>query len=179
MSAAPVLSFDEQHLLPALAAVLRPEHAALRVRAVRMPDGRDVHDVRIRRVNADAPDLAAVGQADVRPGLAGVGRLVDPVARRQVAAQARLAHADVDDVRIRLRDGDRADRSGPEEAVRDVAPGHAGVVGLPDAAAGRAHVVDERLAGDAGDRRHAAAAIRADAAPAQRRAEVGSLLAAD
>ena len=92
---------------------------------------------------------------------------------------ARLTHADVHDVRIRLRDGDRADRSGSEKAVRDIRPDRASIVGLPDASAGRAHVVDKRLARDAGNRRHTASAIRADAAPAQRRAEVGPLLAAD
>ena len=50
----------------------------------------------------------------------------------------------------------------------------AGVVGLPDAAAGRAHVVGERLRGDAGDRRHASAAIGTDAAPPQRVVEAAA-----
>jgi hypothetical protein len=55
----------------------------------------------------------------VRPRLAGVGRLVDAVARHDVAADARLAHADVDEVRVRLRDGDRADRRALDLTVGD------------------------------------------------------------
>src|SRR5262245_31551682 len=144
-----------------------------------MTNGRDVHHVGIRRVNADAADLARVWQADVGPGFSGVDRLIDAIAGRQIAAQARLAHADVHDVRIRLRDGDRTDRAGPEKTVRHIRPDRARIVSLPDAAAGRAHVVDQRLAGDAGNRRHAASAIRTDTAPTQGRAEIGPVLAID
>jgi hypothetical protein len=50
-------------------------------------------------VPADA-DLSAVTQADMSPRLAGVSGFIDAVARRQIAAQAPLAHPDVDDVRI-------------------------------------------------------------------------------
>ena len=61
-------------------------------------------------------------EADVRPGLAGVGRLVDAVARHDVAADARLAHADVDDVGVRFGDGDGADRRARDLAVGDRRP---------------------------------------------------------
>ena len=74
-----------------------------------MPDGCDIDDVRVRWMDADAANLAAVGQSDVRPRLPGVRRLVYAVAARQVATQARLSHPDVHHARIRLRDGDRAD----------------------------------------------------------------------
>ena len=96
MSAAPVLSSTNSTLCQRLAAVLCSENAALGVRPVRMSDRRDVDDVRIRRMNAHPPDLAAVGQADVRPRLSGVGRLVHAVAGGDVGAKARLAHSDVD-----------------------------------------------------------------------------------
>ena len=54
--------------------------------------------------------------------LPGVGRLPHAVAVRDVAADRLLAAADIDHVRVRLGDGDGADRAA-EEAVRDVLPG--------------------------------------------------------
>ena len=94
-------------------------------------------------------------------------RFVDAVTGRDISAKACFAHADVHDVGIRRRDGNRADRTGAEEAVGDVVPRDPGVLGLPDAAAGGAHVVHERLGGHACDSRHAAATVRPDAAPAE------------
>src|SRR5262249_60007322 len=113
-----------------------------------------------------AGDLPGVLQAHVLPGLAGVGGLPDAGAVRDVAADGLLAAADVDDVRVRLADGDGADGAA-EEAVGDVLPGGAAVAGAPDAAAGGAEVEQQRLAGHAGDGRRAAAAERADQAVAQ------------
>ena len=75
-------------------------------------------------------------EADVRPRLAGVGGLVDAVARHDVAADARLAHADEDDVGVRLGDRDRADRRAVDLAVGDRRPRAAAVGRLPQAAAG-------------------------------------------
>ena len=83
---------------------------------------------------------------------------------RDVAADRHLAAAGVDDVRVRLGDGDGADRAA-EEAVGDVLPGAAAVGRLPDAAAGAAEVVGVAVAGQAGDGGHAAAAVGADLAP--------------
>ena len=74
-----------------------------------MAERGDVDEVGVRRVDADRGDGQRLLEADVRPRLAGVGRLVDAVALDDVAAQLGLAHADVDDVRIRLGDGDGAD----------------------------------------------------------------------
>ena len=106
-------------------------------------------------------------EAHVRPGLAGVGRLVDAVARLDVAADARLAHPDVDDVGL---DSDTA--TAPTDALRDLAIGDrrpclAAVGRLPEAAARRAEVRRLRPALHAGDGDRAAAAIRPDAAPAK------------
>ena len=61
-------------------------------------------------------------EADVRPRLAGVGGFVDAVARHDVAADARLAHADVDDVGVRVGHGDGADRRALDLAVGDRRP---------------------------------------------------------
>src|SRR5205823_413357 len=104
---------------------------------------------------------------NVRPGSSAIHRLVHAVAVRRVAPDARLAHPDVDDGRIRWRDCDGADRSSVEETIGHVAPVETAVVRLPDATAGRplveGHLVD-RITGDGDD---ATAARRAGHAPSQ------------
>jgi hypothetical protein len=141
-----------------------------------MTDSGEIDDVGVRRMNLNPADLARVGQTDVRPRFAGVGRFVDAVARGQVAAQAGLAHADVHHVRIRRGDRDRADRAAADESVRHVVPRQPGIVGFPHAAAGGAHVVHERQRRDPGHRRDPAAPERTDVAPSQRGVEIRRLL---
>ena len=72
--------------------------------------------------------------------------------------------ADVDDVRIRRRDGDGADRAG-RLVVEERHPVGAVVGRAPDAAVVEADVEDVRLARHAGQRAGAAGARRADVAP--------------
>ena len=98
----------------------------------------------IARVDDDLRDLLAVAQAEVRPRLAGVGGLVDAVAGREVGALQPFAAADVDDVRVRRRDRDRADRAG-RLVVEDRRPGAAVVGRLPHAAVDGADVEHVRL----------------------------------
>ena len=117
----------------------------------------------------------------MRPGLPGVGGLVDAVPRHDVAADARLAHPDEDHVGIRFRYRDRADRGALDLAVGDRRPVLAGVDRLPEAAADRPEVCLSGPSLDATDRDRAATAIWTDAAPAQsvedriRRPAVGGL----
>src|SRR3970282_2460016 len=90
-------------------------------------------------------------EADFLPGLAGVGGAVDAVAGvRHDPPNRVFARADVDHVRVALGAGDSADGAGPEEAVGDVAPADAHVLGLPQAAARGAHVVSLVIACAAG-----------------------------
>ena len=65
-----------------------------------MAEGGDVHQVGIFRVHPDLADVVRVGQAHVLPRLASVGRLVDPVAIRDIETDCRLSHPGIDDVRI-------------------------------------------------------------------------------
>ena len=118
----------------------------------------------VLRIDDDLRDLLRVAQAEVRPRLAGVGGLVDAVAGRQVGPLLRLAGADVDDVGIRGRHRQRADRAGGL-LVEDRQPGAAGVGGLPHAAVDDADVEGVRLARHAVERLGAAGAVRADVAP--------------
>jgi hypothetical protein len=116
-------------------------------------------------MDADFRDGVGVGEADVRPGLARVGRLVDAVAGHDVAANARFAHADVNDVGIRFGDSDGADRRALQLSVGDRRPVGAAVDRFPQTAADRAEVRFARPSFDAGHGDRSAAAIRADAAP--------------
>jgi hypothetical protein len=99
----------EQHVLPVAAAVLRPEDAALRVRPPRVTERGDEDDVGAPRMHDDAADVARIGESDVGPRLAAIGRSIDAIAVRHVVADARLAGAGVDDVGVGRRNRDRAD----------------------------------------------------------------------
>ena len=82
------------------------------------------------------------------------------------------ARADVDDVRIRGRDGDRADRAGAL-VVEQRMPGRAVIGGAPDAAIVEADVSHVRLAWHAGHGAGATGARRADLAPVHLGVDVG------
>ena len=153
-----------EHLGPGLAAVGGAEHAAFGVGPEGVADGGDQHDVGIGRIDDDGADLAGVLQPDIGPGLAGVGRLVDPVAVADIAPQVALAAPDIDHVVVGRGDRHCAD-GGDGLLVEDGLPRAARVIGLPDAAGRSAEVEDVGLARNAGDGHRPAAAEGADVAP--------------
>ena len=127
------------------------------------PKRSDECDVRILRIDDHASDGMRVRQADELPRLAGVDRFINSVAADDVAADAGFARPDINDVRIRLRNGDRADRR--RHAFRLVGqrlPVQSAIGGLPHAAGSSAHVIHVGLTHDARDRGNASAAKRAD-----------------
>ena len=156
----------EQHLLPRRAAVSRAIHAAVRIAAVGMTDRRDEHDIGILWIDGHPTDLPRVVETDVGPVLAGIGGLIHPVAVRDLRPHVAFTGADVDDVRIRIRDGDGANRR-HRLRIEDRQPGPPRVRRLPDAAADRAHVERVGLARHAADAVHAPAAEGTEHAPAQ------------
>ena len=92
----------EQRLLPRLPAVLRAEHAALALRTGGTAEGARHDDVLIRRMDDDRADAPRFREPHLRPRLAGVGGLVDPVPHHvHVANGPGLAGAGPDDVVIR------------------------------------------------------------------------------
>ena len=163
----------EQHVLPRGAAIAGAEDPALAVRAPGVAERRHVDEVGIARVHADAPDVAGVAQSHVGPRAAAVIGAIDPVPMRHVAADARFAGARVQHARRRGRDGQRADRRGLEEAVGHVLPVGPAVRRLPDTARAGPEVERHGLGRMAGHRDHAAAAVRADAAPLERAKQPG------
>src|SRR5258708_23163255 len=101
---------EEQHTLPALAAVAGAEERALVIGAERVAERGDERDIRVSRVDDDGADVRGVAQTQVLPGPAGIEGLVYAVAIGDVAARAGLAGADIDDVVIRVGDRDRSNR---------------------------------------------------------------------
>src|SRR5262249_34951137 len=118
---------------PGLAAVLRSEDAPLGVRTKDVPLRRYVDEVGVVGVDADPRDLPRILEADVLPAAAAVRRLVDPVPVRDVAADRLLSGPHVNDVRVRLGDGDGPDRARLEVLVGEHLPVGSAVGRLPDA----------------------------------------------
>jgi hypothetical protein len=118
-------------------------------------------------VHGDALDLLRIVQAEVDPGPAGVGRPVDAVAERCAVARVPLAAAEPEDVVIRRRDLERADRV--DGLIREQRlEGGAAVGRLEDAAVGAGRIEDLRVARETGDGGDPAARVgRPDRAPAQ------------
>src|SRR5215471_14720926 len=106
-----------------------------------MPEHGDEQAVWILRVDVDVGDHLAVEEAEMRPGRAGIGRLVEAVAGREVRPNDSSTRPDVNDVRIRRRDGDRADRAG-RLTVEERLPGRAVVRRAPHAAVIETDVCD-------------------------------------
>src|SRR5690349_4722204 len=148
---------DEQDALPRLSTVRRAVYASFLLRAGDAPERTDVNDVRIRRMHDDASDAAGLVEPHVLPRRAGVRREVDTVAHDVgVADRPRLAGARPHHVRIGRSDCERADGLHLHR-IEDGAEGRAAIARFPDPTRRGAEVPDPRIAGNAGDRREAAA----------------------
>src|ERR1700704_5133132 len=101
----------------------------------------------------------------MRPGFSCIGGFVDAVADGKIGAGQAFAACNINDVRVGRSDGDGAYLL-RRLRIEDGRPGAAVVIGFPDATVDGADVKDGRLACDAGESARAAAAERADHAPA-------------
>ena len=137
--------------------------------------GSHVHKVRVLGMDPDPGHVARVRQADVLPGLAAVGGLVDSVAVGDVVADAALAGPYVDHIGVGVGYGHRTDRGGLEVGVGHVPPVGAGVGGLPDAARDRAEEERGRLVWVPRHGNHATASEWADAPPSHHVTQVVGL----
>ena len=135
-----------------------------------MADDGDEHDVGVLGIDRDAADVVRVLEADVRPRPPAVDRPVHAIAVADRIAQRRFAAPDVDDVGVRRRDRERADRR-DRLRVEHRRPRAARVHRFPDAAVDRAEVELVRPARDAAHRIDASAAERTEHPPTQTRIE--------
>src|SRR5262249_58107676 len=101
---------DVERLDPSLSAVSSFEHAALVIRSPGSTEGRDVSRIRIARIDFNSFDALGLVKPQVFPRIARVGRAINSVAKRSCVARIAFTGSDPDDVRIRRRDCDRADR---------------------------------------------------------------------
>ncbi len=155
-----------EHLAPGLAAIGTLEDTPLRVRHAVLPERGDENDFGVAGVDPDLGDSVGLGEADVVPGLAGIGALVHPIAGHDVAANAGLAHPDIHDVGIGFAHRDRADRCASDLSVSHRSPVLAAVGRLPQSAADRAEVRLLRTALHPAHGDGTAAAVGADVPPA-------------
>src|SRR6185437_7697455 len=130
-----------ENFLPVLATVGGAIDAALRVGAVGVSGHGGKNLVRIFGIHGEFGNLLAVTQAEMRPGFAGVSGFVDAIAHGEIRAVQSFAAADIDDIGIRRRDGDRTDGTGGL-VVKDGLPSASVIVGLPHAAVADAHIED-------------------------------------
>ena len=134
---------DVEDLLPRLAAVRGPVDAALGVGAEQVPQRRHPHDVGVRRVDGDAPDVARLLQPCEPPRLAAVRGVIHALAPRRAVAVVRFPGTDPHLERVGRGECDIADRE-VGRVVEDRRPRRAVVHALPHAARGRADI-DVRL----------------------------------
>ncbi len=137
-----------------------------------MAHGSNERDTRIRRIDADARDVACVVEAQMLPRVSGVRRSVHAVAAREIRSPVRFPRADVDDVWIGRSHGDRANRL-CGLLIEERRPDEPAVSGFPHTPARGAEVVRVRLAGYACDGQDATAAKRSDQAPGHGRRSGG------
>src|SRR5258707_8185733 len=151
-----------ESFFPDLAAVGGFVNAARRARSRDgenwMPDDADDDNLWIARIDEDGRNVVCIGEADVGPRGTSVAGFVDAIAGRLFAG------ADVNDAGIRTRNSDCADGR-DVLAIENRFPDLAAVGCFPDTAARRAHIKDGGIAGDSGDGRNAARALRSDEAP--------------
>src|SRR6185503_13013068 len=88
---------DVEHFGPGASRIARLEDAALGITGPEVAGGRDVRDVRVRRIEDDASNRARVMETDVRPRVAGVGRAIDTAAPRRALAIVLFARSGPDD----------------------------------------------------------------------------------
>ena len=91
-------------------------------------------------MNDQFSDGARIPQADVLPRLATVESLVNPITMRNVATNASLPRADIDDVGLRGRYSQAA--NAPNSfLVKERGPSHGAVGRFPNSTARRAEII--------------------------------------
>ena len=166
----------KQNLLPRRAAVGRAIQPALRIRRVYIPQRRDIHAIRIRRVHHHASNLPRAFKSNVRPSLARVGRFEHSDAVGMLRANIRLARADIHNVWIRRSNRNRADGADGNALIRNRNPRPAGIFRFPNASANGAEVECVRLVGMARYSVGSPSAHRPDVPPHQSGEQAGNVL---
>src|SRR6266481_8910323 len=140
-----------------------------------MAERRNQHDVRILRINENAPNMLRITQANIGPRLSTVGGFVNTIAVGEIRTQVSFAGAHINDVGVRWSERNCANRSN-RLTVKNRFPRFSAVRGLPYAAANRAQVINVRLSFNSAYGNTASAAEGANTAPAQAAIDRGTSL---
>ena len=136
-----------------------------------MAERGDVDEIRIARIDEYRADLLSVTQTEVSPSFATVSRFINAVAGGEIGSLQSFATADVDRIRLRRRDRERAEGAG-RLIVEHSFPRVAAVIRLPDASVIDSYIEVIRLAGNARGAHRPAGAEWANHAPPQRGGEI-------
>ena len=142
---------DLENLFPAATAVERAEHTSLSSRAPQAPKGSDEHALGIGGIEHDFSDMPRINETLVRPRLACIDRLVHTVAETRALSIVGLAGADPNDLRVRRRNHNIANR-GRRVLVEDGCPRRAVIDRFPQLTGRGSNVDRRRLAFDDRDR---------------------------
>ncbi len=155
-----------EHLRPAPSAVVTAIDTARRIWSEHMPQRRHQHPIGVARIDQDRADVSCRVEPQVAPCRPAVIRAIDAIAGHDVVSCRHLARSGIEHPGVRRRDRERADR-GTLFVLHQARPGPAGVIGLPDPAAGATEVEAVGRARHAGDHRGPAGTERPDEAPMQ------------
>ncbi len=159
--------FIPQDFFPGRASVCCPVQAALGIRIINMTQCRHVYPIGIRRIDHHTPDVFRRVKTDVGPRFSPVGRLEHPDSIGMLAANIRLARTDINDVGVRRRHCDRANRADGNAFIGNRHPGAPRIFGLENASAHRPHVKSVRLARVPRNAERSPSTHRPDVAPSQ------------
>ena len=124
-----------------------------------MSQSRHERNVRILGIYCESPDGVRIAQAHELPSLAGIERLPHTISANDVAPDARFPGPDINHIRIRLGNSNRANRRRRIfRLVENRFPVESAVGRLPHPASYRAKIVDLILPHHARHRNHASAA---------------------
>src|SRR5215469_15368946 len=93
------------------ASIGAPVHASFRIRSVGMAQHGDKYTIGIMRIDGETAHLLTLGKTEVLPGLAGIVAPVNTVTHGKIGTLYPLAAGDINDVRVRWRDRNIADRT--------------------------------------------------------------------
>ena len=91
-------------------------------------------------MDADFADVPGFLESEIGPRFARIGGFVNAVSVGNVNPDGAFSHARIDHIGVRRRHLKGADRRTAEEAVRDVLPVSAAVLGFPNTACRRTKI---------------------------------------
>ena len=133
-----------QNFCPSFAAVTCAKNSALLIRAKCMTQRRYENHILISRIDNERADLPRIFQPNIFPGFATVDGFENSSTIGRVAADGGLPRADIDDVVIRWRHCQSADRRN-WCFIKKRSPSCAAVSRLPNSAGNRAEIIRVRL----------------------------------